>query len=283
MTRYAIVCNCLTFYLPTTLRNLSHVVGTDNVILLGAPDTVKLAAEIGVEHVNIDEISKDVSMRINGLERVFKNNGGNKDRFEKFCFYRFFFLEHLMRNKGIDDLVHLDADILLYGFPDISTAVADLSVPNESGTFLSRWTLEALSKFNDFVVGDYFLDENRGRYCDMNALLHFIRQECPRNGLTIRISGERGYEGCPRADYSFRHFLIDGYFNNLNNGTGIEIETVERLPLIQESDFLDICHISEEGVTINNRNLKMVHLQGDCKRYFAHFSRVEFKREMRFK
>jgi len=278
MTRYAIVCNCLTFYLPTTLRNLSHVVGKGNVLLVGAADTVELAAEIGVEHVSIDDISKHVECRIDALEKVFKNNGGNKDKFEKFCFCRFFFLEYIMRVWEVSEIVHLDADILLYGFPDISNGRAELCVPNESGTFLSKWTLEALLKFNDFVVGDYFLDDNRGRYCDMNALLHFIKNECPSKGLTVQILGERGYETCPRADYSFRQFLIDGYFNKLNNGKGIEIKTAERLPLIQEGDFLDVCRISEDGVQINNRVLKMVHLQGDCKRYFAHFTKFGSKR-----
>lgn len=271
-SHYVIICIGRPDYLEKTVRRLSKTVGGENVLLLGDSSTFELSCTHGIAHGDVSTFAESSERSVADLAKVFKNDGPNPDEFEFFCFARFFYLENLLRQTFLEDVVHLDADILVFSPPEIAKRSGDIVLPNTRGSYLSKWTLKGISLFNDFIVNCYFKNPPFFRYCDMDALYLFIENSFTEKKVSVSIDDEIGYSDNKRLDLSFRFFLIKSFFNSLRGGEiRYNSAEAERLPIVGRVDFEKLCKVFDDYVEFNGARLNFVHLQGDCKRYFDYF------------
>jgi hypothetical protein len=147
----------------------------------------------------------------------------NSETFELFCYLRWFYLLDYMEMRGVDRVLHLDSDVLLYGSMEelmrtypLGPGAAGFSIPDQAHESL-RWvasahvglfTVEALRRFCDFAIATFaeerWLSQYRqkwenygyGGICDMTTLYFFWREHPEavvnlveeRNGAVIDLN-----------------------------------------------------------------------------------------------
>lgn len=270
---YAIVCKGCPDYLPKTISRLARTVPGSNILLVGDDENFHLSWEFQVNHVRYKDLENRFPERFRALEETFKNGGPNPDSFEIFCFQRFIYLEVFMEATGIESVIHVDADILVYSEPNIASSPGDIVLPAKQGTFYSKWSKKGVSQFNRFVLEEYFFLPPIHRYCDMDALEKFSLNDKIK-GVEINIVQERGYEKNRRLDLSLTSFLITEHFEkNLGQEIPHHSAQSESLPIVPEERLKEIFEVKHDHVRISDVFVTFVHLQGCNKRYFDFFIR----------
>lgn len=124
------------------------------------------------------------------MEKAYIHLSTNGEDFERFCFYRWFAIAEEMRRRGVERVIHLDSDVMLY-FDPVSNPIdtracliAYGSTSSYSGHFAWIESREALLKICHTMV-DLFTDPDHllelrehfskqgplgGGVCDMYAL-----------------------------------------------------------------------------------------------------------------
>lgn len=119
---------------------------------------------------------------------------------EKFCFSRWFILKQFMIEHNLEQVLHLDTDILFFANASDEAnrfKYLDCALSGRTSGHSSYWTLEGLTKFCDYVMSIYSnknsFDYDRitsvftlrerylldGGVCDMTLLEHYARYKAP--------------------------------------------------------------------------------------------------------
>ncbi|MFC1795945.1 hypothetical protein ACFL1V_02470 [Pseudomonadota bacterium] len=113
----------------------------------------------------------------NEMAAVYVHLSTNQASFERFCFYRWFVLRAVMKNRGLTRIIHLDSDVMVYFDP--LEEVADLgahrfaigSTSSYSGHFAVINSLTVIDEICDVMVNLFADPANLGELEE-----HFKRQ-----------------------------------------------------------------------------------------------------------
>lgn len=188
------------WYLPYALYQARGVAGDQRVVLLGNGRR----SWPGIDQIPLSSIES--SAGISRFRASYIHRSTNSERFELFCWLRWFVLLEYMMQSKLEEIVYLDSDVLLYSPPrewvsshfNRSQGCSYFIPRQDAGSFLwcasahvSYWTREALQLFCDFAENSYtdhactfdyeqkwkwhLENQTPGGVCDMNGLYRFWR------------------------------------------------------------------------------------------------------------
>ena len=268
----AVVLKGLPQYANFTLERLVDSVDPNNVVLIGDESTIDTAARLRINHFHLDDAIENHSLAT--LNRVFINDGGNDDAFEKFCFMRFLAIKGFMDQTRVDKVIHVDADILFWGHPkELFGEHQGIGLLNEYSTFLSSWNKDPLERFTEWFLDDdgYFSEPPRYRYSDMDALSVFLETKKPQ----YDVATPEGYDKNVSLDLSFRYFLIEDILRERGFNHGPNSAEGQHLPDMSTQELTGAFRVTPRGLLrfATKENLRFVHLQGDTKKLFKFFEK----------
>jgi len=150
------------WYLPYVLYQAKHINPDSDIVLIG--DGFSYA---GIRNETLDNYqSDDLQNFINNYIHM----STNPEKFELFCWLRWFHLLEYMCRNNVQSVLHLDSDVLLYSsIQDIKETFLDgecscgLLVPQKEFSSLhwaasghvSYWTIDSLAKFCAFSLNSF--------------------------------------------------------------------------------------------------------------------------------
>lgn len=216
------------------------------------------------------------------------DDGVTNPEFEKICFQRFLVLKLIMEKRGIEDALYVDTDLMYsygawdsYGLPNSPYVVA----PHKGSTFVSRWTLSAVTQFADNIDGYYnhCVASKPRRVCDMNYLEWLV------GSFKIKHIPTWPDDGSLQILH-FRKFLImklppvisfvQTDYERLSLDGGEELLSVADMGKYYPYDYLDHvftydrkvkCWFFHDPTTSKVIYIQFIHLQGAAKQYMLDF------------
>jgi hypothetical protein len=196
------------WYLPYVLHQARAACPSSEVVL---------ASELPVRSFPLLPLKNfETSKRATEFRRCYQHMSMNPERYELFCYLRWFYLLEYMQMCGLKRALHLDSDFLLYSSIEelarshpIRAGEAALSIPYQSHESLvwlasghiSLFTVEALDRFCNFASASFteerWLSQYRhkwkhhgaaGGICDMTTLYLFCRED---PGAVVNLAEER--------------------------------------------------------------------------------------------
>jgi len=188
------------WYLPYVLRQARAACPAAQVVLVG---------QSAVRGFPLDPLERyEAGARAQAFRRVYRHMSPNPEKYELFCFLRWFYLLDFMEANGVERALHLDSDFLLYGtleeleatYP-IPPGGAAYCIPDQdhasfawhASAHVGLFTLEALRDFCAFATATFseerWMEQYRvkveaqrglGGINDMTTLYLFWRQRPER-------------------------------------------------------------------------------------------------------
>jgi hypothetical protein len=210
------------------------------VILIGNESNEKLD-----KYVDFKSIDRFHSVLYEDFEKVYEHMSTNDYKFELICFERWFVLLDLMEKEGLDVVVHLDSDVML--FNDLHEIVQTFSrdtlaayhIPKQTYeekrwigvSHTSVWTRQGLRLFCEFITETYrnnieelrnkwnwhHASVRRGGISDM-ALLYLFYTKHENNIVNLALS---------RKNVQGQMYCID---LNINSSQNYEQHEYEMAP-----------------------------------------------------
>jgi hypothetical protein len=161
-TRIVFIHNGKSWYLPYVLRQAKFISPKSEVVLIGN--------DSGSEELEAKPLEALISKDIINFQQSYKHLSSNSEKFELFCWLRWFYLLEYMRRERVQSVLHLDSDVLLFSsMEDIETNYSEIalncafSIPKQefysyewcASGHISYWTIEALEEFCDFIVKSF--------------------------------------------------------------------------------------------------------------------------------
>lgn len=118
------------------------------------------------------------------MKEVYIHLSTNVEKFERFCFYRWFAIEALMREMKLEPIIHLDSDLMMYFDPlketiDIGDSeIAIGSTGSHSPHFLYISSGRSLKKICDMMIS-MFTEEAKKQ----DLISHFEKQKSSGGGV----------------------------------------------------------------------------------------------------
>ncbi|MBJ7899160.1 MAG: hypothetical protein GC158_04355 [Cyanobacteria bacterium RI_101] len=259
------------WYLPFALYQAQTYSPLSEVILLG--DGQKLPG------ISCRFLRDYPSAEIEEFERRYVHLSSNSPQFERFCWLRWFYLLNYMEARGLDSVLYLDSDALLFG------AVEDLSahyglenwpcaylLPDKGQDYpgwsasghVSYWTRAGLRDFCRYCLDSFQDPDSLRRYrekyqwhqdqalpggvCDMTTL-YFYAQDYPKRMLNLA----RRCQGV----------VIDNNMNFPDNYTEKEYQMRGNLKAVQWRDGLPYFRPQSSGEA--PVLARVLHFQGGAK------------------
>ncbi len=182
-------------YLPFTLRQARATNPDTPIYLLGDADNDRFDF---LNHIDVSTFSEAVTP----FNRVYRHRSTNRQAFELACFQRWFLLRAFMEAAGLEAVLVLDSDVLLYteaatlynyhiAGHEFGLCIPDAQEPFRWSAFphVLYWTRPVIQRFCDFLL-DVYTDPKAftpfqekwnyhiknglsGGLCDMTALYRF--------------------------------------------------------------------------------------------------------------
>lgn len=187
-------------YLETAVKHASY---KNNVILIGDKTNSHLGNIPKVQHIELDNCRDDVDRFLSVYKHL--HTGGQK--FEEWCFIRWFAVRNVAKKMGLESVFYSDSDNLIYSdldevYEEIGKPELALSVPAYQPPYrhaatgeVSYWSYDKLNEFCDFILNiyedefdfgllmdkwSYHVNNNLpGGVCDMTVLWHFCNENSP--------------------------------------------------------------------------------------------------------
>ena len=164
------------WYLPYVLYQARHASPDSPVALIGQDVDVP-----GITTVGLDRFAGEAG--ISEFTRSYRHLSGNGYEYELYCYLRWFYLLHYMRESGLSAALYLDSDALLFSpLEEIQTWLGEgcgcaLSVPAQShesrywcaSGHASYWTLPELESFCAFALESYRDEQLLAQYEDKRS------------------------------------------------------------------------------------------------------------------
>jgi hypothetical protein len=244
------------WYVPYTLNQATSINRNSNVFLLsnGAyKDGFAKTKLVDFNSLNDDSIGL--------FKKAYIHRSTNSEKYETFCWLRWFYLLSFMKSQNLSEIVYLDSDILLFQPVDyiLSNYLKEhhscgLMIQSQScqpyawstSGHLSYWTRSALQEFCDFSLKSFYEEkwssmyeekwrwhtENKisGGICDMTTLYLFWQE----NKNKIANFAQEANGGT--CDYGFgtaHNFLPDEYCLKNNKK---QVDYVDGKPVFRKGD-----------------------------------------------
>ncbi|MDN5214293.1 hypothetical protein QQ020_19600 [Fulvivirgaceae bacterium BMA12] len=253
-------------------------------------DIVFIGNKLNFKGIKVEHLDNLYSDEIEEFKAHYAHMSTNSEKFELFCWLRWFHLLNYMRKNKVQSVLHLDSDVMLYSsIEDIKKAYADvplecaLSIPKQdSSSFkwtasghISFWTIDALEDFCKMILDSYqkkdylnlyrqkwhwHVAENKpGGICDMTTLYLFWQANTSRV-----VSLSRSHKGNVFDDNinAASNSEIDQYVTELGRK---KVKFVKKRPFFFKEDRkeeLDRVHA--------------LHLQGDAKSQMKRYYKGKF-------
>lgn len=159
-------------YLEFTLRQARAADSGADIVLLGDAENDLFPF---VRHV--DATTPDFQRATAEVADVYRHYSTNRASFELGCYERWFRLRAFVEAEGLDDVLVLDSDVLLYAAEaevrrtHLGGASLGVAHPREqsplgwtTSAHVSYWTRERLADFCDYVVRSFAEPAARARY-----------------------------------------------------------------------------------------------------------------------
>ena len=193
-------------YLAHTIGQVRRLNPQSPIYLLG--DSANAGQEF-VRHVDLAGLDEGAAE----LRRVYRHLSTNGERYERFCFERWFCLRDFMRREGLELVFHMDSDVLLYvNVDDEHRLWSDFEMTLVCGVcpgnmYLRREALEGLceiimsfytnpEKYRE--VEAFYLDRQArglpGGVCDMTAIKQYFLANRPRMGEMEQVIAGSTYD-----------------------------------------------------------------------------------------
>ena len=268
--------------MPYALYQAKSVSPNTDIVFIG--DNLKFK---GIQVELLDNLHSD---EIEKFKTHYSHMSTNSEKFELFCWVRWFHLLNYMRKNDVQSVLHLDSDVLLYSsIEDIKKAYADLplecalSIPKQdSNSFkwsasghISYWTIDALEDFCHMIIDSYqnedylnlykkkwnwHVTENKpGGICDMTTLYLFWQENTSRI-----VSLSRSHKG-------------NVFDDNINSGSNSEVDQYitelgrKKVKFVKKRPFF----VKETGREELDR-VHALHLQGDAKLHIQRYYTGKF-------
>jgi hypothetical protein len=235
----------LPVYIKETLDHVIYTQPDCDVILasnykscpkiLEAVDSITGIIKIDVE----DYISNRTIQFRNESNQVFAEDGGGELWLTSA--YRFFYLEDLMKHHHFKDVMHMEADNLLYGrvstlLPTLRTNYTQLAITpmHQMLVFLTAsafWigSLSAIEEFNTFLLGI------AGMKAEWKGFLKWVRPF----GCCVRGGTDQDENGMGIRPFAINEMSMLAYYHELYPAK------LQLLPVVPERDFSHSRHSCE--------------------------------------
>ncbi len=265
------------WYLPYVIRQAAYVNRSEcPIVLLG--DTKQSGAGI----VQLDSLQNTKAER---FLNCYEHMSSNPHSFEELCFLRWFYLLEHMRRESIDNVLHVDSDVLLYSsINEIQRIHNDSSgcaliIPDqhhESYTWcvsghMSYWNISYLERFCDFVINTYEDPHYHAKYkekwawhsdtgtsggiCDMTTLYLFWRENM--SSITNYAAEKRGTVFDSNVSSSMNKFVNEYVME----------DGLKKIAFIDESQPV----FYKAEAPNNPIRVHGVHFQGGAKQYIPNY------------
>jgi hypothetical protein len=185
------------WYLPYVLHQARAACPTSEVLLAG---------EVSVPGFPLLPLKNfENGKRASAFRRCYQHMSTNPQAYELFCYLRWFYLLEYMELRGLERVLHLDSDVLLYCSTEelalthpIRPGEVGLCIPEQSHESLvwlasghmGIFTVEALHRFCNFATATFVEERWLSQYkhkwkrhsgrpggiCDMTTLYFFCRE-----------------------------------------------------------------------------------------------------------
>jgi hypothetical protein len=165
------------WYLPYVLNQAKYSNPKSSVVVLGDP-----SCNFNIQGVHVENLDNLESEESRMFLASYRHMSPNNEKYELFCFLRWFYLLEYMRRSRLSSIFHLDSDVLLYSSIDtIRESYADLVtdcaylIPEQSNkpnflsayAHISYWAIEVLEEFCNFIINSF---------CDIDILNRYERK-----------------------------------------------------------------------------------------------------------
>jgi hypothetical protein len=231
-----------------------------------------------INFIQLDSLQ--YSARFKKFANVYEHLSTHSPDFELSCFERYFAIESFMSRYQVDEIWHLDTDVLptqaihliKRGKMVFSSPYNDLSVVS---AHTARFTFQGISSLNNFLLDEF--------YTKNLASLRAFYDARVRNGLTGGVCDMQGLSywlrSRPSSEWQNSYgVLLDGtQLNHTLSGIHKEVTSVLKSSKLTANIFL---FFGGGGLTLihNSGKLKFstIHFQGQYKFLISPFIKIRF-------
>ena len=240
------------YYLCSLKHTLSHCPKL-NIIAIG---DCELKRSSGIFTVACNQLESE---RYNLFQQNYLHLSPNFEKYERFCFSRWFYIEAYMKNNGIDQAMHIDSDVLLnkepaytgkyaYCFDSGHTSVFSFEDINGLCSLILESYLSSKSINRLKELYKYKMDKYRAGISDMDFVTMYANS----------VSGSINLSNCSELGYVYDH--------NVNASDGMKMHTNKKVIVYNDGRYY---FIKNSGELVEARS---IHFQGNSKLYMASVS-----------
>lgn len=243
-------------YLPFTIGQAKLMSMQSPIVLIGDSTNNVLPF---VTHVDMNAYATQAV----AFQKIYRHLSPNGHSYELFCFMRWFILRDFMLAHGLQNIIHVDSDVLLY---------ADVNRER------LNWRDYDLSLVNGVCAGNMFVNGTRGLEDLCQIIWDLYAAPGSQEKLDTIYAEKRRYNGAV-SDMVGLRALYDNHRNRIGEMTGIQPdgtywdanmhmdEGFEMLGPIKRVKFIDgypWCRRADDGTEVRFKGL---HFQGIAKQY----------------
>ena len=212
-----------------------------------------------VRHVNMARYQRSAD----AFRKVYRHLSPNGEPYELFCFVRWFLLRDFMREHGLDRLVHVDSDVLLY---------VDVNREREN------WRDVELTLVRGYCAGNMFVNSRRSieEVCDVIQDLYsgpnagerlealYAQRQKTGEGISDMVPLKMFYDAHPTRVGEMTGLRPDGSWWDANIHLSEGFEMVDGRKRARFADGQPWCRQIESGRDVR---FNCLHFQGGAKRH----------------
>ena len=267
------------WYLDNTLNSLERA-GWGNIVILGDKGNSKYSQLPGVRHVDINTIHSE---HISFLQDNYYHLGVTPPDYEKFCFLRWVYLEAIVKQMNLNNIMLIDSDVLFFASPEQALETIDgpssyfVTRKHNPSCFISNNAVDILNNLARFIAGIYRKskeDIHDWVSHKQNLRLHTSKSESfyakYKNSLHFSDMDmlEEFWEACSgmqtlsayQIEYQINQSLLPGLANPSGN-------------LFFDSNFASVktknFYWKKKVLRVDDKLVSSLHFQGMSKRYIS--------------
>jgi hypothetical protein len=244
-------------YLGHTLAQARAWSPASPIYLIG--DDSNAGAHPFVTHVNMARYASSAT----AFRNVYRHFSPNGEAYELFCFLRWFYLRDFLRESGLERIVHVDSDVLLY-----------VDVNREQ----VNWYGYDLTLVRGYCAGNMFVNRRRAieDLCDVIWDLYaasgaqdrlaaiYARRQETGEGISDMVPLKMLYDARRDRVAEMTGLRPDGSWWDANIHLGEGFETQDGRKRVTFHDGRAYCRHIESGGDVR---LNCLHFQGGAKRH----------------
>jgi hypothetical protein len=212
-----------------------------------------------VNHVNMSRYAASAD----AFRKIYRHFSPNGEAYELFCFLRWFYLRDFLRESGLERIVHVDSDVLLY-----------VDVNREQ----ANWYGYDLTLVRGYCAGNMFVNRRRAieDLCDLTWDLYaasgaqerleaiYAQRQKTGEGISDMVPLKMLYDARRDRVAEMTGLRSDGSWwdANIHLSEGFEMEDGRKRTVFRNG--LPCCRQIENGHEVR---FKCLHFQGGAKRH----------------